>query len=43
MEESIMPMRRISMEKIREIVRLYEKAKLSERAIARALKISRPA
>lgn len=31
------------MEKIREIIRLYEKSKLSERAIARALKISRPA
>ncbi len=37
-----MPMRRISMRKIREIVRLYENAKLGERAISRALNVSRP-
>jgi len=37
-----MPMKRKSMEKIREIIRLKENAKLSERAISRALKVSRP-
>ncbi len=42
MEEHIMPMRRIPMEKIREIIRLKETANLSDRAIARALNISRP-
>jgi transposase len=42
MEDTAMPMRKTSMEKIREIVRLKENAKLSDRAISRALKISRP-
>jgi len=37
-----MPMRRISMEKIREIHRLKEQCQLSERAISRALNVSRP-
>ena len=38
-----MPMRRTTMEKVREIVRLYELGNLSERAVSRALKVSRPA
>jgi transposase len=42
MEESYMPMRRISMDKLREIIRLKEHAHLSERAISRALTVSRP-
>lgn len=37
-----MPMRRISMEKVREILRLKEQCRLSERAISRALNVSRP-
>jgi len=37
-----MPMKRTSMEKIREIIRIKEQSNLSERAISRALKISRP-
>jgi transposase len=37
-----MPMRRTSMNKVREIIRLYEKCHLSRRSIARALSISRP-
>ena len=37
-----MPMRRISMNKIREIIRLKEVAHLSERAISRAVTVSRP-
>ncbi|MBD3385256.1 IS21 family transposase, partial [candidate division KSB1 bacterium] len=37
-----MPMKRKSMEKIREIIRIKEQSNLSERAISRALKISRP-
>ncbi len=37
-----MPNRRTSMRKIREILRLKEKAGLSDRQIARSLKISRP-
>lgn len=37
-----MARRRISMEKIHEIIRLKERGKLSERAISRALNISRP-
>jgi len=37
-----MPMRRISMNKVREIVRLFEQSHLSQRSIARALSISRP-
>ena len=37
-----MPMRRISMEKIREIIRLYQCCGLKQRAIARALGVSRP-
>ena len=37
-----MPMQRISMNKIREIIRLNEQCNLSQRAIARALNISRP-
>lgn len=37
-----MPMRRKTMEKVREIVRLKELGNLSERAISRALKVSRP-
>jgi transposase len=39
---TIMPMRRISMNKVREIIRLYEQCNLSQRSIARALYISRP-
>jgi transposase len=41
-EERSMAKRRISMEKIREIIRLNESAHLSERSIARALQVSRP-
>lgn len=37
-----MPMRRIPMNKIREIIRLKEQCDLSQRAITRALSISRP-
>jgi predicted transcriptional regulator len=37
-----MPMQRISMNKVREIIRLNEQCNLSQRTIARALKISRP-
>jgi len=37
-----MPMRRISMEKVREIIRLYQCCGLKQRAIARALGVSRP-
>lgn len=37
-----MSQRRISMRKIREIVRLYEQSKLSQRQISKALGISRP-
>lgn len=37
-----MSRRRISMKKIREIIRLYEHSKLSQRQIAQALGISRP-
>lgn len=37
-----MPMRRISMDKVREILRLKEQSDLGQRAIARALNISRP-
>ena len=37
-----MPMRRISMNKVREIIRLNEQCNLSQRSIARALSISRP-
>lgn len=37
-----MPMRRISMNKVREIIRLHEQCNLSQRSIARALYISRP-
>lgn len=37
-----MPMRRTSMNKVREIIRLNEQNGLSKRAIARALKTSRP-
>ena len=37
-----MPMRKTAMDKIREIIRLKELGKLSERTISRALKISRP-
>lgn len=37
-----MPMRRTSMNKVREIIRLYEQCNLSQRSIARALSISRP-
>ena len=37
-----MPMRRISMNKVREIIRLYEQCNLSQRSIARALNVSRP-
>jgi transposase len=37
-----MPMRRISMNKVREIIRLFEQCNLSQRSIARALYISRP-
>ena len=37
-----MPMLRISMNKIREIIRLDEQCNLSQRSIARALNISRP-
>lgn len=37
-----MPMRRISMNKIREIIRLKQQCHLSERAISRALHLSRP-
>ena len=37
-----MPMRRISMEKVREVIRLKEQCKLSNRAISRALNVSRP-
>ena len=37
-----MPMRRISMNKVREIIRLYEECNLSQRSIARVLSISRP-
>jgi len=37
-----MPMRRISMNKVREIIRLFEQCNLSQRSIARALSISRP-
>ena len=37
-----MPMQRTSMNKIREIIRLNEQCNLSQRAIARALNISRP-
>lgn len=37
-----MPMRRVSMNKIREIIRLKEHCDLSARAISRALSVSRP-
>jgi transposase len=37
-----MPMRRISMNKVREIIRLKQRCHLSERAISRALNLSRP-
>jgi len=37
-----MPMRKTAMDKIREIIRLKELGKLSERTISRALKVSRP-
>ena len=37
-----MPMRRISMEKVREIIRLYQCCGLTQRAIARVLYVSRP-
>lgn len=37
-----MPRKRISMNKIRELIRLHEVAKLGQRAISRALSISRP-
>ena len=37
-----MPMRRIPMDKVREIIRLNTYGKLNHRAIARALNISRP-
>lgn len=37
-----MAMRRTSMNKVREIIRLYEECGLSQRAISRALSISRP-
>ena len=37
-----MPMRRTPMNKVREIIRLNQKCNLSQRAIARALNISRP-
>lgn len=37
-----MAMRRIAMNKVREIIRLHEQAHLGQRAIARALNISRP-
>lgn len=42
MEEYTMPRRRIAVEKIREIIRLKEFVNLSDRAISRALNISRP-
>ena len=37
-----MPMRRIAMDKVREILRLQEQCGLTHRAIARALNVSRP-
>ena len=37
-----MPMKRTSMNKIREIIRLHDECNLTNRAIARALNISRP-
>jgi DNA-binding transcriptional regulator LsrR (DeoR family) len=37
-----MPRRRTSMNKLREIVRLHEVARMSQRQIARALNVSRP-
>ncbi len=42
MELPGMSQRRISMKKIREIVRLHEQAKLSQRQISQALGMSRP-
>jgi transposase len=42
MEERYMPMRRTKMNKIREILRYKEQSQFSERAISRALNISRP-
>ena len=39
---TIMSKRRISMNKVREIIRLFEQCNLSQRSIARALYISRP-
>jgi transposase len=41
-ERHLMPMRRISMDKVREILRCYEQNGMRQRAIARALNVARP-